>query len=247
MPLLFSLSPSQQQGLDDSLDAVDYFVIGTYATPYLVGDPASTNPDDHFQVNFMTGEASVHTDTGHFWLSVPKASAAGKPPFDVAYWHHGTTLFDTEMFIHAGRYARNGLALVSIDAPGHGLYLDNGEEFFVSALLSGVCLEPFTNGMNSGRAIDLNGDGVPDSGGLIWSAHIMRTRDNVRQAVIDAMQMTRVLASFDGNEPRGPGLQRRRRPETTSPATSTATASSTWAARTRGTSPPGARSAASSR
>jgi hypothetical protein len=198
LPLLFSLSPSQQQGLVDSLDAVDYFVIGTYATPYLVGDPASTNPDDHFQVNFMTGEASVHTDTGHFWLSVPKASAAGKPPFDVAYWHHGTTLFDTEMFIHAGRYARNGLALVSIDAPGHGLYLDQGEEFFVSALLSGVCLEPFTNGMNSGRAIDLTGDGTPDSGGLIWSAHIMRTRDNVRQAVIDAMQMTRVLASFDG-------------------------------------------------
>lgn len=198
LPMLFSLSPTQQQGLVDSLDAVDYFVIGTYATPYFIGDPASTNPDDHFQANFMTGEASIHTDTGHFWLSVPKASAAGKPPFDVAYWHHGTTLFDTEMFIHAGRYARNGLALVSIDAPGHGLYLDAGEQFFVSALLSSVCLEPFTNGMNSGRAIDLNGDGIPDSGGLIWSAHIMRTRDNVRQAAVDAMQMTRVLASFDG-------------------------------------------------
>jgi hypothetical protein len=198
IPLLFSLNPSQQQGLVDSLDAVDYFVIGTYATPYLVGDPASTDPNDHFHANFMTGDADVHTDQGHFWLSVPKASAAGKPPFDVAYWHHGTTLFDTEMFIHAGRYAKNGIALVSIDAPGHGLYLNGGQQFFVSALLSSVCLEPFTNGMNSGRAIDLTGDGTPDSGGLIWSAHILRTRDNVRQAVIDAMQMTRVLASFDG-------------------------------------------------
>ena len=48
------------------------------------------------------------------------------PPFHVAYWHHGTTLFDTEMFIHAGRYAKNGLALVSIDAPGHGLVLTPG-------------------------------------------------------------------------------------------------------------------------
>jgi hypothetical protein len=198
MPELFPLSASQQQGLLDSLQAVDYFVIGTYQTPYLIGDPASTDPWDHFHANFMTGEADVHADTGHFWLSVPKKTAAHGPPFDVAYWHHGTTLFDTEMFIHAGRYAKNGLALVSIDAPGHGMVIDEGQQFFLRALLSGSCLEPFTNGIDSGRAIDLNGDGVPDSGGLIWSAHLLRTRDNVRQAVVDAMQMTRVLSSFDG-------------------------------------------------
>lgn len=198
LPQLFSLSPTQQQGLLDSLDAVDYFVVGTYPTPYLVGDPASTDPDDHFHVNFMTGEAALHTDQGHFWLSVPKATAGAKPPFPVAFWHHGTTLFDTEMFIHAGRYAKNGLALASMDSPGHGLYVDPGQQFFLRALLSGSCLEPFTNAIDSGRDIDLNGDGVPDSGGLIWSAHIMRTRDNVRQAIVDAMQLTRTLASFDG-------------------------------------------------
>ncbi len=198
LPQLFPLSATQQQGLLDSLDAVDYFVVGTYPTPYLIGDPASTDPDDHFHVSFMTGEGSVHTDQGHFWLSVPKATAGAKPPFPVAFWHHGTTLFDTEMFIHAGRYAKNGLALASIDAPGHGLYVDPGQQFFLRALLSASCLEPFTNAIDSGRDIDLNGDGIPDSGGLIWSAHILRTRDNVRQAVLDAMQLTRTLASFDG-------------------------------------------------
>ncbi|HEY8086292.1 MAG TPA: hypothetical protein VIF09_00555 [Polyangiaceae bacterium] len=198
LPQLFSLSPSQQQGLVDSLQAVDYFVIGTYDTPYLIGDPASTNPWDHWDANFKTGDATVHTDKGHFWLSVPKATAAKGPPFDVAYWHHGTTLFDTEMFIHAGRYAKNGLALVSIDAPGHGMVLTEGQNFFLRALLSSACLEPFTNGVDSGRAVDLDGDGIPDSGGLVWSAHLLRTRDNVRQAVVDAMQMSRVLGSFDG-------------------------------------------------
>jgi hypothetical protein len=198
MPLLFQISASQQQGLLDSLDAVDYFVIGTYDTPYLVGDPASTDPYDHFHANFATGDADVHTDKGHFWLSIPKTTAAAGPPFPVAFWHHGTTLFDTEMFIHAGRYAKQGLALASIDAPGHGMVLDQGQQFFLRALLSSSCLEPFTTAMTSGRAIDLNGDGVPDSGGLIWSAHILRTRDNVRQAVVDAMQLTRILASFDG-------------------------------------------------
>ena len=199
LPQLFSLSPTEQQGLVESLDDVDYFVVGTYQTPYLIGDPASTDPYDHFHANFMTGQADVHADTGHFWLSVPKVKSGGAtPPFPVAYWHHGTTLFDTEMFIHAGRYARNGLALASIDAPGHGLVLTHGQAFFLQALLAGQCLAPFTTALDSGRAIDLNGDGVPDSGGLIWSAHILRTRDNVRQAVIDAMQLTRVFASFDG-------------------------------------------------
>ncbi len=198
MPLLFPLSDTQQQGLLDSLEYVDYFVIGTYPTPYFIGDPASTNPYDHFHANFTTGQADVHTDQGHFWLSVPKKSAAGGPPFPVAYWHHGTGLFDTEMFIHAGRYAKQGLALASMDAPGHGLVLDEGQQFFLRALLDSACLEPFTTAMDTGRAIDLNGDGVADSGGLIWSAHLLRTRDNVRQAAIDAMQLSRVFASFDG-------------------------------------------------
>jgi hypothetical protein len=198
LPMLFSMSDTQLQGLVDSFQYVDYFVVGTYQTPYLIGDPKSTNPWDHFHANFMTGDADVHADTGHFWISVPKARAGAKPPFDVAYWHHGTTLFDTEMFIHSGHYAQNGLALVGIDAPGHGMTLTEGQFTLFKALLAGQCLAPFATALNTGRAIDLNGDGQPDSGGLIWSAHILRTRDNVRQAVIDAMQMTRVLAAFDG-------------------------------------------------
>jgi hypothetical protein len=198
LPRLFPMSPTQLQGLVDSFAYVDYFVVGTYETPYLIGDPASTNPWDHFHANFMTGDADVHADTGHFWISVPKPTAGSKPPFSVAYWHHGTTLSDTEMFIHAGHYAQNGLALVGIDAPGHGMVLSPGQLTIFEALLAAQCLGPFATALDSGRAIDLNGDGTPDSGGLVWSAHMLRTRDNVRQAVVDAMQMTRVLASFDG-------------------------------------------------
>jgi hypothetical protein len=201
---LFPLSDTQTQGLLDSLDNVDYFVVGTYQTPYFIGDPKSTNPYDHFDANFLTGAATIHADTGHFWISVPKAGNGGaKAPFPLAFWHHGTTLFDVEMFIHAGRYAKQGLALASIDAPGHGLVLTQGQAVLVQALLAGQCLAPFTNALNSGRAIDLNGDGIADSGGLIWSAHLARTRDNVRQGVLDAMQMTRILKSFDGKTTSG--------------------------------------------
>ncbi len=195
---IFPLSPTALTELEAELDNVDYFVVGTFAAPYLVGSPTSTVPDLHFHMNFATGEGDVTTDQVHFWLAVPKAAGDAKPPFPVAYWQHGTGLFDTEMFLHAGHYAKQGIALAAIDAPGHGLYLTPGEKDLAQALLAGQCLAPFTTALDSGRAIDLNGDGVPDSGGLIWSAHILRTRDNVRQGVLDAMGMTRVFKSFDG-------------------------------------------------
>ncbi len=54
------------------------------------------------------------------------------------------------------------------------------------------------NALETTRAYDLNGDGVPDSGGYLWTSHIFHSRDNIRQSVIDQMQMTRVLRSFDG-------------------------------------------------
>ncbi len=195
---LFSLTPTALAELESTLDAVDYFVVGTFPAPYLVGDPKSTVPDLHFHMNFTTGEGDVATDQVHFWLAVPKPTPGATAPFPVAYWQHGTGLFDTEMFIHAGHYAQQGIALASIDAPGHGLTLTQGQRDLAQALLQGQCLAPFTTALDSGRAIDLNGDGVPDSGGLIWSAHILRTRDNVRQGVMDAMGMTRVFKSFDG-------------------------------------------------
>jgi hypothetical protein len=195
---LFPLTPTALTELEAELDYVDYFVVGTFAAPYLVGSPTSTDPNLHFHMNFATGEGDVTTDQVHFWLAVPKAAGDAKPPFPVAYWQHGTGLFDTEMFLHAGHYARQGIALAAIDAPGHGLYLTPGQKELAQGLLQGQCLAPFTTALDSGRAIDLNGDGIPDSGGLIWSAHILRTRDNVRQGVLDAMGMTRVFKSFDG-------------------------------------------------
>jgi hypothetical protein len=195
---LFSLSPTALAELEGTLDAVDYFVVGTFAAPYLVGSPTSVEPEQNFHMNFATGEGDVATDQVHFWLAVPKATGDAKAPFPVAYWQHGTGLFDTEMFIHAGHYAQQGIALAAIDAPGHGLTLTSGQRDLAQGLLQGQCLAPFTDALDSGRAIDLNGDGIPDSGGLIWSAHILRTRDNVRQGVLDAMGMTRVFKSFDG-------------------------------------------------
>jgi hypothetical protein len=57
---------------------------------------------------------------------------------------------------------------------------------------------PWVSALVAGRDRDLNADGVPDSGGLLWTAHIFHSRDNIRQSVVDEMQATRVLRSWDG-------------------------------------------------
>ena len=53
-----------------------------------------------------------------------------------------------------------------------------------------------------GRAPDVDGDGIPDSGEDFFTANLFQTRDVVRQTVIDYMQLMRVLqgAATDFNE-----------------------------------------------
>ncbi len=201
---LFPFDPAELTELEDELDDyVDYLVIGTYDSPYLMGDPLSPDPDLHFDINFMNGTGDVRHTPVPFIVAVPKATAAHQPPFPVAYWRHGTGLFDLEMVIHSGLYAREGIALASMDNPGHGLVLTSGQQILLEALLKGACLGPAAGALEASRAIDLNGDGVPDSGGQVWSAHLLHTRDGMRQAVLDGVQLTRMLKTFDGTTKSG--------------------------------------------
>jgi hypothetical protein len=201
-PFVQQLFPLTQPELDEFLhgleDYVDYFVVGTYDSPYLMGDPQSPDPDLHFHLNYQTGRGDVRHDAVPFMISVPKNTTGHKPPFPVAYWRHGTGLFSLEMIIHAAHYAREGIALASMDAPGHGLMLSTGQKDLLGALLGGACLGGTAAALEQSRAIDLNGDGSPDSGGLIWSAHLLHTRDGTRQTVLDGVQMNRMLKTFDG-------------------------------------------------
>ncbi|HEY8086212.1 MAG TPA: hypothetical protein VIF09_00155 [Polyangiaceae bacterium] len=201
---LFPFSPVQLAAFEKSLDdSVDYLVIGTYDSPYLLGDPLSPDPDLHFNVSFQTGQGDVRHTPVPFLIAVPKTTAKHGPPFPVAYWRHGTSIFDLEMIVHAGLYAREGIAIASMDAPGHGLVLTAGQQDLLEALLKGVCLGGAARGLEASRAIDLNGDGAPDSGGLVWSAHLLHTRDGMRQSVLDGVQLTRMLLGFDGTAKSG--------------------------------------------
>lgn len=191
------LNGPELERLMESLDAVDHFVIGSFESPYFMGDPKHEDPDGRFELDYKNGTGRVVEDTVQFWISVPKARGAMKQPFPTTVWAHGTTLHADEIIIRSGYFAKQGLAMMGINMPGHGLHLGNLENV-AQAFLSQACFAPWTTALVTGRQQDLNGDGVPDSGGLLWTAHLFHSRDNIRQSVIDEMQATRVLRAFDG-------------------------------------------------
>lgn len=192
------LTGEELRRLEESLESVDHFVIGSYESPYFLGDPEHEDPDGRFDVDFKSGRARVVRDTVQFWISVPKARPGRAQPFPTTVWAHGTTLHADEIIVRAGYFAKQGLAMMGVNMPGHGLYLDRGLHSVAEAFLGQACLAPWVKAIGTGRHRDLNGDGEPDSGGLLWTAHVFHSRDNIRQSVIDEMQATRVLRAFDG-------------------------------------------------
>ena len=206
----FALTPSQEAAVLDSFQWVDHFVIGEFKSPYLIGsDPAHENPEESFDLNFQTGQGRVTSDTVPFFLAVPKAKPGSQQPFPTAVWSHGTSLFMEESIVRVGYFARQGIATLAIDMPGHGLYLTPAQQTIAQIALGTSCYVEWLSALAgcasnpadttcAGRAHDLNGDGVPDSGGYLWTSHIFHSRDNIRQSVLDQMQTVRVIKSFDG-------------------------------------------------
>jgi len=195
---VLELSDIEAESLRESLNNVDYFVVGQFESPYFMGDPEHEDPRGRFRLDYTTGEGPVTKDTVYFFLSVPKATAAHHAPFPATVWGHGTGLFSAEILVRAGYFAKQGIAVMGIDLPGHGLVLDAGTTKLAEILFRPTCMLPFVSALSKGRARDLNGDGFADSGGYLWTGHAFHSRDNIRQSIIDEMQTTRVLRSWDG-------------------------------------------------
>jgi hypothetical protein len=196
---------------------VSHWVLGKFTTPWFLVDrdgmnPASAYPGDEneaFDVNTKTGAASVGKDQkATFICSVPKETEGHKQPFPVMIYGHGFSGAPFEIFGFAGRLARYGWSLCCMDAPGHGLALPSDDvtdwNALVPPLLEGLYLRTFYESFQGGRIRDLDNDGVRssfDNGGDFWSADISHTRDMVRQAVVDHMQMIKILRSLGGENP----------------------------------------------
>jgi hypothetical protein len=155
--------------------------------------------DGVFHLNPKTGAHDNKPGRVTWAMAVPRKTATHLPPFPVTVQIHGYTSSRFEVLAWAGTYCRFGSAVVVMDAYHHGGgILPDAEVAVVRSLLATYGATNAANLLTDGRAVDLNGDGHPDNGGDFWTADAFHTRDAVRQSAIDAMQLYRVLKSFDG-------------------------------------------------
>ncbi len=167
---------------------------GSYTTPYLLADRDDDGRDDSdewWQLDPQAGTMSVQPQRVAFTCVLPKVTEDATPPFPVAIFGHGhgSSRFDSLQFGWA--LNRLGIASCGMDFPGHGPSLDPTEEAMVEALLPSRGLLSFYHHLKDARDRDLTNDGTPDSGGDQWIADPFHTRDMVRQAVVDWMQLIR--------------------------------------------------------
>ncbi len=200
---LFGFDKGQLKAVLDAYRYIDHFVVGTFKSPFLMGDPRSKSPDTRIDADFSTGRAAETSDEVPFYIVVPKRGPGMAQPFPVAMWGHGVTGHSDEVLLYAGDFARQGIAIVAYDNPEHGAVLSTSQRILASAKLRENCLLPFVSAFEKGRTRDVNGDGAGDSGFYWWTAHIFHTRDNLRQGLLDGMQFVRVLRAFDGKRSSG--------------------------------------------
>ncbi len=186
---------SRVNSLIDTYGAVDYVVAGDYTSADLLAAGNGV-----FDLDLHTGRVSHQPASLRFLLVVPKPTY-GKAPFPVALYCHGYRSMKLEALAFAGVLAKFGIATFVIDAYHHGLPVGGEFQPLIDSLLDaldGKGLKPFFRAIAKDRAVDLNGDSIPDPGGDFWTTDVFHTRDLVRQTVLDYLQALRVLRAFDG-------------------------------------------------
>jgi len=174
---------------------VDFAVAGELVSPqfYRREDDAGRRLPLYEQVWDL--DAPARPETIHFWLFVPK-NRTGPAPVTIFIHGHGGSKFDALPF--AGLMAGYGIATLGFEAPGHGVSLPEDQLGLIRLVFEGHGLGGLADGLLAGRALDWNADGNPDSGADYWTAYVFHTRDNVRQTMVDLMQIVRTLRGFDG-------------------------------------------------
>lgn len=132
-----------------------------------------------------------------FWCAIPKAEYKADPsaPAPVVLYAHGYTSNKLEQ-LGLALHAKFGIAGCSIDAVLHGVDLPAGAVDTAQNLLSLYGMGPAFAALAENRMQDMDGDGVLDVGGEFFTGYMFRTRDNLRQTLLDWMTLVRLIRSF---------------------------------------------------
>jgi hypothetical protein len=199
--LLVSGDPATIAALEDTLQYVDYLVSAAFVSPSFINTNSGAPQDQSFQIDPVTGQIRAQPEVFPFLLAVPKqvAAAGHVAPFPTVIAGHGYGSMRTEEVLgFGGTFAKFGLATIAIDAYGHGVAVDPALELLGRAKAAQYGLAAFADVFFTGRARDLDFDGIKESGGDFWTADAFHTRDTIRQTIVDWMQLVRLLRTFDG-------------------------------------------------
>jgi hypothetical protein len=190
-----------KQAFADWLKFVDFYAAGSVISPQFfrrndsLGVPLPLY-DQTFDLDPVRGDAFTRPENVPMFIAAPKGR---KGPAPVVIFVHGHGGSELDSLLVMGPFARAGLATIGIDAVSHGIGLDATDRTLVSELVKPYGIDPLANVLTSnGRAIDWDHDGVVDSGADFFTGYVVHTRDELKQTMVDIMQLVRVLRSFDG-------------------------------------------------
>lgn len=192
------------------LDAVpycDFIVNGSFIAPQLMPRrDAAGNwirlDDQHWPADLDRVKAPAYPERIYFTLAVPRKEVSvrgqGKPAPTMIMLHgHGGNRYSAVMS-DPGNFCKQGIAVLAIDGPTHGISLREEEEQLAFTLLGEIGLGRLADVIFSDRSEDFTGDGRGDTGADFWTSYMFHTRDMVRQFALDISSSTRMLRAFDG-------------------------------------------------
>jgi hypothetical protein len=134
-----------------------------------------------------------------FWCAIPKREykdpANPDAPAPVVLYAHGYTSNKLEQ-LGLALHAKFGIASCSIDAVWHGVQVPQEMEILARGLLEANGLGASFDALNENRAEDIDGDGRVDIGAQFFSGYLFRTRDNLRQTLLDWLTLVRLIRNF---------------------------------------------------
>jgi pimeloyl-ACP methyl ester carboxylesterase len=204
LPVPYYLSAPSASDPTAPLHGFWHAAAGAYVAPFNAAglDPTST------LVTFANPfPVATSTQVIPVLLTVPNANSGQPKPtagWPVVIFQHGITRNRTDMFAIAATLAGQGFAVIAIDAPLHGL-TDKTNPFYVGntpfAAL-GAQERTFNLDFQNNTTGASGPDGKIDSSGsyFINLQALLSSRDNLRQANADLMELTRAIPgiSLDG-------------------------------------------------
>jgi hypothetical protein len=132
-------------------------------------------------------------------VTVPSAQAKPVAGWPVVVFQHGLQGNRTQALAIAGAYAAQGFVVASIDIPLHGITNDPANNAFLQFMYQGAAERTFNLDLVNNATGAAGPDGIDDPSGsyIINLTSLLTSRDNLREAALDIVQLVKSLPGLD--------------------------------------------------